>query len=285
VFYEIGKERPLEYPIVFNVGNMDWNPVTDQQAFGLGQQPVKTEGAQFGLDEHIIGNQKAYTAVAYGSAVEFTWESWRDEQYGILEQLVAEQGRMTRQRQEVQAWSILTNAFDTAFNGFESGVSLCSLSHVGVDGVTRANRPTPDVGLSVAALQDMIMRYETMTTERGVPRLLQPTMIVIHPADKFVAREVLGSSGTGVSASTTNNEINALIQEDLTWMVSHYLTSDTAWFALAAKGVHDLNFLWRDPPMFDAFDDPWSKNAVFTAYQRFATGYGAWAGVDGSDGA
>ncbi len=94
-------------------------------------------------------------------------------------------------------------------------------------------------------------------------------------------REVLGSSG---KPYTADNEMNALIEEDLSWMVSHYLTNQTSIFLVAAKSVHDLNFLWRDEPIFDSFDDPWTKNAIFTMYQRFAFGFGSWRGVDGSFG-
>lgn len=281
VFYETGKERPLEYPMVFNVGTMDWNPVKDQQVAGIGTQPEKPEGSQFPLDEHVIGGSKTYTAVPYGLAIEFTWESWRDELYGVAREMVAELQRATRQRQEVQAWGILNNAFSTSFVGFTSGESLCSTAHVGLDGVSRANRPSPDVGLSVAGVQAAVLRFESMTTERGLPRLMAPTMAVLSPTNKFTAREVLGSSG---KPYTADNEMNALIEEDLSWMVCHYLTTASYWFLLAAKGVHDLNFLWRDQPIFDSFDDPWSKNAVYSAYQRFATGYGAWRGVDGSTG-
>jgi len=32
------------------------------------------------------------------------------------------------------------------------------------------------------------------------------------------------------------------------------------------------------------FDDPTTKNAVATAYQRHVTGYGSYRGVDGSTG-
>ena len=36
VYFETGKERPLEYPLVLNVSDMEWNPVTDAQVSGLG---------------------------------------------------------------------------------------------------------------------------------------------------------------------------------------------------------------------------------------------------------
>jgi len=72
VYFETGKERPLEYPMVFNVDDMEWNPMTDRQISGLGTMPQKPEGAQFTPDVPILGGTKAYTAVPFGLAVEIT---------------------------------------------------------------------------------------------------------------------------------------------------------------------------------------------------------------------
>lgn len=282
VYIETGKERPLEYPLIFNVDNMETNPETDLQFAGLGTLRDKVEGGQFQVDEPIAGGQKTYTASAFGLAVEITYEMWQDDLYGVMRELAAELARASRNKQETEAWSLLNNAFDTNFTGFASGESLCSTAHVGLDGESRANRPTVDVEFSITGLQDAVERYESLENERGLPQILAPSMVVVTPHFKWAAREILGSSG---KPYTTDNEINALIAEDLSWMVSHYLTTSTFWFLLAAKGVHDLNFRWRTRPETDNFDDPWTKNAIFTLYQRHTQGYGAWRGVDGSDGA
>ena len=281
VYMETGKDRPLEYPSVFNVEDMDWNPVTDRQISGLGTMPAKLEGTEFTRDQPIIGGSKAYTATPYGLAVEITWEMWRDELYGVMRELVAGLKRAAVNRQEVEAWSNFNNAFSTSYVGFTASESLCSTGHTGLDGTSRANRPAVDIGFSVTGLQNAITRFETLTDERNLPRLLAPTLAILAPANKFVAREILGS---GHKPYTADNEINALIGEDLSWMVCHYLTTSTYWFLTAAKGVHDLQYLWRDRPIFDSFDEPLSKNALFTSYQRFASGWGSWRGTDGSTG-
>ena len=280
VYVETGKERPLEYPLVFTVTDMEWNPVKDRQVAGLGAMPAKVEGTQFKQDAPIQGNGMTYTASPFGLAVEITWELWRDELYGVMRDMVKELARSSRHRQEVDAWSVLNNAFDTNVVGFD-GKALCVTNHVGIDGVTRANRPSPDVGLSITGIQAAILRFEGMTNERNLPILLTPSMLAIHQANKFVAREVLGSSGKPYSA---DNEINALVQEDLSWMICHYFTSTTQWFLLAQKSQHDLQFLFRDRPIFDNFDDEWTKNAIFTVYQRHTKGFGTFRGVDGSTG-
>lgn len=206
---------------------------------------------------------------------------WRDDLYGIMRELAAELARSSRNRQEVSAWSILNNAFNSSFSGFD-GDSLCSTSHTGLDGENRSNRSSPDIEFSITGVQDAIERFETLENERGRPQVLAPTMAIVTPQFKWAAREILGSTG---KPYTTDNELNALIAEDLSWMVSHYLTTSTYWFLLASKGVHDLNYRWRDEPIYDNFDDPWTKNAIFTVYQRHTQGFGTWRGVDGSTGA
>src|SRR5574343_448078 len=284
VYMETGEERPLEYPLVFNVTEMDWNPVTDQQVAGLGTMPYKAEGTAFTLDRITIGNSQDYTATPYGLAVEVTFEAWRDELYGVLQEMIKGLARAARYRQEVQAWAVFNDAFaGSPYKGFNS-VALCSTSQpaiTGAGGSAGANRPSPDIGLSITGIQNMITRFETMTNESGLPQLMAPSMILTGPTNKFICREILGSGG---KPYTTDNETNALIEEDLTWMIGHYFSSTTAWWALAPKGVHDLQFLWRDHEIFDMFDDPRTKNAVATSYQRFTEGFGAWRGVDGSTG-
>lgn len=281
VYFETGKERPKEYPLIANIDSMEWNPISDYQVSGLGTMPEKPEGTQFTFDEIITGGTKTYTATPYGMAVEITWEAWRDELYGVMQEMVRCMARAGRNREEVSFWSILNNAFSTSFVGFTSGESLCSTAHTGLDGGSRANRPSVDIGFSITGIQNAITRFEDMEDERGLPRLMAPTMAVISSANKFVAREIFGSTNKPYTAS---NEINALIEEDLSFMVCHYLTTSTYWYLVASKGQHDLNFFWRDQPIFDMFDDPFTKNAIATSYQRHTQGYGSWRGVDGSTG-
>jgi len=283
VYVETGKERPREYELILNVDNLEYNPVTDRQISGLGTLAAKPEGSMFTLDEPLVGGSKQYTATAFALAFEVTWEMWRDELYGLMKELSRELARSGRNREEVSGFSVLNNAFSTSFVGFTAGESLCDTSHAMIDpGVTAgSNRPAVDIGFSIAGLQAGIENFEGMTNDRGLPRLMTPTNVVLGPSNKWAAREILGSSG---KPYTADNEINALIAEDLSWTVVHYLTTSTYWFLLAPKGVHDLNFFWRDRPIFDSFDDPWTKNAIFTVYQRHTEGWGSWRGIYGSTG-
>lgn len=282
VYVETYQERPIEHTAWINVENMPWNPMSDLNISGLSTMPEKLEGEQFDLDEPIIGSSKQYEALSYGLAVEITFEMIQDELYGVMRELSAELARSSRHRQEIAAHSVLNRAFSTSYTGFTASTALCG-AHVGLDGETRRNRPVTDVEFGVTYIQEAIERFEGQTNERNLPDVMTPVMAVIGPSNKWIAREVLGSSG---KPYTTDNEINALIQEDLNWMISHYLTTSTYAFLLAAKGVHDLNFFWRQKPMFNSFDDPWTGNSVHSVFQRHTeSGFGAWRGVDGTTGA
>ena len=274
------KERPLEYPFVLNVADMETNPEKYQKVSGLGTALEMGAGDTFPLDEAVLGGTKEYEVRNFGKALEFTYRLWRDEKYGIMRDLASELGRGMRHRQEVSGHSVLNNAFDNAFAGFD-GVSLCNTAHPAYaeGGVSIANRPSPDIGFGVTALQNSVIRFEGMTNDRGLPMLMSPSTIITTFFNRYLAREILGSGGRPFSP---NNEINSIIADDFKLMISHYLTIQTAWFVAAAKGVHDLQFKWRDRPMFDSFDDPWTKNAIFTGFEAFDVGFGDFRGIDGS---
>ena len=281
VFVETGQQAPIEFSSVFNVITMPYNPVTDFQMSGLGTVPSKGMGQQFELDEPITGGTKEYLAEPYGLAIEFHWEAWRDELYGTFQEMVAELRRASDNRLEVDAHAVLNNAESASFPGFD-GVALLSTSHPRLDsGPSIANRPDTDINFSFTGIQFAMQNFHNMVDERGLPRLMAPTMAMVTPEFYHDASEILGSTGKPL---TNNNEANALLQDDLRWMVSHYITNSQKWFVMTRQGVHDLNFFVRDAPMFDMFDDPRTKNAVATVYQRHVGGFGTYRGVQGSTG-
>ena len=280
IYLDTRRERPLEFKEVLNVSNHIRQNEQDQEFAGLGVMPSKPEGQQFTLDQPIAGGTVTYTAVPFGLAMEVTFEMWHQDLFGVMGQMAQELARSSRNRMEVNAATIFNSAFDTAVTGFD-GDELCSTSHATPGGQSIANRPAVDIGLSITGIQDGIQAFETLVNGRGLPMLLSPSIIMIDPANRFVAREILGSSSRPFTA---NNEINSLVDDDLKIFVYHYLTTSTNWFLLANKDQHDLHFKWMNTPIFDSFDDPRSKNAVFTVYQNHSDGFGSWRGVYGSTG-
>jgi hypothetical protein len=106
-------------------------------------------------------------------------------------------------------------------------------------------------------------------------------MLVIPPELKFIARELLGSSG---KPGSSDNDINSLLGEDLSFMVCHYTTSQGAWFMLADKQYHYLKVFMRQAPK-DTFDDDFDTDAIKQKVtMRMSAGATDWLGTWGTNG-
>ena len=290
IYFDELKERPLEYEAIFNIESSKRKYEDDYQMAGLGSMPEKAEGQSIIYDDPISGNTKRYTHLSWGLGFRITHEAYEDDLYGMLGKKMSSQlAKSARNAQEVHAHAILNNAFAAsatastlaAANTFD-GYSLCNVAHVRLGGGTQANRSSTDADLSVSSLQAAIDLFEGWTDERGISLVCQPKRLIIPYQTKWIAREILNSSA---KPYTANNEINPLMDEDLSFMVSHYLTDSDSWFLIADKGVHGLNFFWREKPTFKESDDFDTGDAKFKGYQRFVSGVSDWKGVFGSQGA
>ena len=280
IYVDTRAEVPPQAPLIFNMPPLVRQNLQFQEYAGLGQMPAKPEGTQFVLDRPVVGGTKTYTANSFGLAFEVTFEMWSDDLFGLIGEMPAEMARSSRNRFEIDAATILNDAFDTNVNGFDA-TSLCSTTHTNASGTTYSNRPAVDIGLSQTGIQDGILNFATILNGRDLPMLMSPSMVVIHPSNINVARELFASAGKPLTA---NNELNSILEDELRYISYRYLTTSTNWFLMAAKGQHDLNFFWREQPIFDSFDDPRTKNAVFTNYQRHTQGFGTPRGIYGSTG-
>ena len=290
IYFDEMKERPSEYEGIFNIESSKRKYEDDYQMAGLGSMPQKSEGVSIIYDDPLSGNTKRYTHLSWGLGFRITHEAYEDDLYGMLGKKMSSQlAKAARNAQEVHAWAILNNAFAAsatastlaASNTFD-GYSLCNVAHVRLGGGTQANRSSTDADLSVSSLQAAIDLFEGWTDERGMPLVCVPKRLIIPYQTKWIAREILNSSA---KPYTANNEINPLQDEDLSFIVSHYLTDTDSWFLIADKGVHGLNFFWREKARFDNSDDFDSGDAKYKGYQRFVAGVSDWKGVFGSQGA
>jgi hypothetical protein len=146
---------------------------------------------------------------------------------------------------------------------------------------TYPNRPATDIDLSFTGIQTAINMYERLIDSQGLPIAMKPRYLIIPPELKWIAREILGSPN---KPYTTDNEINALIKEDLMYFVGHYLTSLTAWFLVGEKDSHTLKFMNRENLEEDFSDDFDTRTIKQIATMRFSTGATNWIGTWGSNG-
>lgn len=289
-------QRDLEYPKVFNVDSTTKAYIDDVEFAGTGPMPLKPENTPVSYTQIIQGGTLRYIPLTYALAARASFELYEDDQYGVIKQIPKALARSQRFTEEMVPWNVFNLGFSTLKT--IDGLSLFNNQHplLGGPGATSygpglsavisaagtfPNRPAVDVDLSYAAIIAMSNQFERLVDGVGLPIIYKPSSLIIAPAGRFLARELLGSPG---KPGTATNEINALLGEDLGYMVGHYLTSDTAWFAVCEKSMHQLYFFWRKKPDMD-YDDDFDTAALKQKSQmRFAAGASNWLGVWGSNG-
>ena len=273
----MGKEYPRIWPQWFEAMDMDTNPYISDKISGAPAEPVKPEGQQFVPVLPTLGSSFQVTATPYGFLFSVTWEMWRDDKYGVMGEMWSSMARNNRTRQEVQAFGMINNGFSVA-TGYDN-VTLFNTAHPDLDGSTQANRPSPDVTLSQLGIQAGQTNFDGLNDENSLPVNVAATRLLIQQTNRYLARELLGSSG---KTGTADNDLNALLADGLQWGVSRFLTRTQDWVLMAPIPEVDLQFMWRDRPRSRTFDDPFIEASDHTVYQRFATRVGDWRGVYGS---
>lgn len=289
-------EREPEYPAVFNVENMTAAYHDELEFAGTPPMPQKAENTPVAYTQIIQGGTIRAIPITYALAARASFELYEDDQYGVIKQIPKALAISQRFTEELVPWNILNLGFSTVKS--IDGVTLFNNQHplLGGPGATNyapglgniisapgtyPNRPVTDVDLSMAAIQLMTNQFERLVDGVGMPKMMKPKSILIAPANRFLARELLGSPG---KPGTATNEINSLLGEDLGFIVSHWLTSDSAWFGLCDKKDHHLKMLWRNRPKID-FDDDFDTYALKQkSMMRFAAFAANWYGVWGSNG-
>lgn len=279
-------QRSVEYTAFCNVRNTKKAKVTDYKMTDLGAMRLKGEGEAIVYDDPISGSEKVHTPVRFGLGYQITDEADAHDLYGQLAKIERGLVKSAVDLQEVTAALVFNNAFGTTdADGFSAtgfdGLQLCSTAHPRLDGGgTQRNRPSTDADLDVSSLQNALTDFENYDDDRGRPEIIQPKLLIISSGDKWTAKELLGSE---YKPGTANNEINALKDEGLSFMISHYKTDADSWFLFGEQ--HDVSFIWSLRPrtgMEEDFDREIVKRKLV---QGFVVGHGEWRGVWGSSGA
>lgn len=285
IWFEAYPNVPVEYTAYCNVRETQKAKVTDYKMSDFGPLRLKSEGENIGYDDPLSGPTIEYNPVRWALGYKITDEARKHELYGQFEKFERSLMKSAVDLQETTAALLFNNGFGTTdADGFEAtgfdSLALFSTAHTRLDsGPTWRNRPTADVDLGVTALQNALIDIDNWTDDRGRPIAAKARLVIVNPEDRFTAKEILQSE---YKPGTANNEINALRDEGLSFMVSHYLTDADAWFVVTDQ--HDMNFIWEErvrSGMEEDFDAEVIKRKIV---QGFAVGHGEARGVWGTSG-
>jgi hypothetical protein len=285
IWYEVYPQYPLEFSRYLNVKSTQKATITDYKMTDFGSLRYKAEGANIQYDDPIGEVTKQAQPVRFALGYKITDEAKKHELYGMFDKIEGSLMKSAVDGQETVAALVMNNGFGTtnadgySATGFD-GLQLFSTAHTRLDGgATQRNRPSTDADLGVTALQQALIDFENWKDDRGRPSMIRPKLLIISPEDKFTARELLGSE---YKPGTANNEINALKEEGLSFMVSHYKTDNDAWFLQGDK--HGAHFVWEERPrngMDEDFDAEVIKRKLV---QGFVVYHNEWRGFWGTSG-
>ena len=289
-------QRDQEFPHIFNMETSEKAYEDEVEFSGLGSMPLKPEGESVTYEDAIQGGSIRYLHDTWALGVRTSFELYEDDQYKLIQQVPKALARSAQFRKETTAWNVFNLGFTTVTT--TDGVSLFNNQHpllggteatnigpgltnvIGAAG-TYPNRPATDVDISFTAIQLMVNHFERLIDAQGLPIAIRPKYLVIPPELKWIAREVLGSP---YKPYTSDNEINALLKEDLQYFISHYLTSQSAWFAISEKSSHTLKWFTRRELDEDYADDFDTRSIKQIAFMRNSAGATVWFGTWASNG-
>lgn len=261
----------------------------DLQLSSLGTFVAKPEGEATQYDFPVQGNQVRYQPFTYSLGFRITDEAKEDDIYGPMSKMTKQLAMGAAHQIEVQGHRPFNNAFGTTGGGLGhfaagfDGLALLSTAHLLLKaGGTRANRMTTDEDLSVTAIEHLTDLMETWVNHSGMPTPMKPTLLVVGPQLKWIAKEITESE---LKPYTNDNEVNPLGGEGFRYFVDHYLADPDSWYILSPKAQVDINVWMRREPRFEMGDDFDTGDTKAKGTLRIASGHGEPDGITGSQGA
>lgn len=291
VFVDDYNELPSEYPQFFDVKTSAKAFEDDLVATGLSLAGPRPEGEPIPFDRPYFRGKVRYIHAGFGLGYEITREAVDDQLYPVLNsQSAGNLARSHRETEEVVAANVFNFAFTTV-HAYDD-VSVFNTAHPGVGGQTIANRPSPDIDISTAALKAAMERYFALKTDRGIRISMSPETLVTGVGAYWAAQEVLGTrfvtgaAAGGETTSIVSDQVpNVVTSFGLRPVMWRYLTDADMWFLMAPKAQLKVKFYWRQAPEPVSGFQAREQISWFGIISRFSAGITKWQGLDGSVGA
>jgi hypothetical protein len=238
-------------------------------SFGLAS--VKSEGSSIVYDTERQAFTTRYNHVVYAMGFIITREIYEDDQYDQVGKRKANAlARSMNQTKEINGANIVNRATTSGYTGGD-GVTLLSASHPNVAGGTWSNMPGTAADLSEASLEQASIDIAAFRDDRGLLIACKPTKLIIHPANQFEAKRILGSEGR---VGTDTNDLNAVKTMGIIpeVVVNHYLTDQDQW-SIVTNVDNGLKYFERRADQFEMDNDFDTENAKFKATGRYSFGW------------
>jgi len=242
------------------------------------------ENSDYSYERSKQGASKTLTMTKYGLGFSISRETVEDGKFEWISMLTKKLARSAAESQEIQAMNIFNNGFSSETTA--DGVSIFNSAHTKPSGGTYRNVLSTAADLSQSSLSTALSDFEQVFTgDHGAIYNLKPKFLLVHPDNKRLAMELVGSE---LKPGTSDNDLNAIKQDGLVVVSSPHLTDSDAWFLLSAPEDHELEIVVRQGIRTEAAgpDVGFHSDSIFyKASYREAIGVGEAYGLFGTAGA
>lgn len=200
-----------------------------------------SEGQEYSFVRGKQGASKTLVPVKFGLGFSISEEAVDDGKFDMIADHVKKLAKSARESQEISAMNVFNNGFSSVTTA--DGLSLFNAAHTLPSGGTFRNVLATAADLSVSSLETMLTQFETQFVgDSGIIYRIMPKALLVHPANKRLAKELIGSD---LKPDTAENNMNSFKEEGLRVISSPHLTDEDAWFMLAAPMETGLRIIQR----------------------------------------
>ena len=294
--YETLDFYPSKIGEIFHVEDTN-SRIVDHQAittYGLPEQ--RTPGQNVTFQGLYPGYGQRYVVVDYAMGDFVPIEDWKDDEYGVYGRLLPKQGGAIARafvtlREYTAATFFKNDVLGSSSTAFADGATLCHTAHPispTDTNTTASNRPSTDGDLSVYNYIWASTNLRTQKAPDGVSILRnEPARLIIHPASRYVARQILRSDWYPGDA---DRNVNYIHEDNVAITEWPYFLGGTsaqsyqnAW--VVQGSTHNLYWINRQAAA-EVYTDfaVNSLSYVWVANDRFTCGASDWRGIAGSPG-
>lgn len=290
-FVDEYKLNKIDLGEIFKISNQESETDEFKSYTGLAQFSPVGEGETYSEDSPIQAYGVSLTPQKYGKILKVTYEMRKWAKTKEIWNGAKMLGRGAARTEQSYASSMLINGFNSSFTSYTDGKALFDDDHPRADGGP-AQSNVSNLALSEVNLETLILMMEGQLDDRGQLISCFPNKLVVPPALRKKALEILRSDKKSDSADNDANVYNGFQQYygTMKLIVWDYLGSaaggsDTAFYLLDDSN-HKLMWQWAEKANVSRDESIGfrSDTIYYKGRSYFSFGWGDWRGTVASTG-
>jgi hypothetical protein len=282
-FYDSYKQYQEQWSFFLKSEKRDKPEIEMATVRGLNRLYQVGDGEAVSFDTIEMGRKAAAVDREFKAGYGVTLRAIEDDFYGKLNTGARHLGNAARLTMEYQAAGLLDGAISTATFAGEDGLALLSTAHTLMGSATTvANRPTTEVGFSIAGVTNLMDLAGKCKDQNGDPIVVNLSKCII-PNDQGVIQDAWKIFGMEKEPFTANNDDNAIKGQlgKIQYQVNRYMTSTTRYFMIDPS-LNDAHLDIRSPlSLKDWYDEDTDTQKVRARMRLFLYFYN-WRGWYGA---